>query len=98
MTHPSFRNVAFFAATALVLAAGAFIPTAPAAAATSNVRTTYCLTSDRENDCGFTSLAQCEATASGGLGECDMVPAWSRPQNATALDHSRPRSGEMARR
>jgi hypothetical protein len=31
----------------------------------------YCLTSDSQNDCGFTSLAQCEATASGGLGECN---------------------------
>ena len=98
MTHSSFRKVAFFAATALMLAAGAFLPTAPAAAATSNAHTTYCLTSDSENDCDFTSLAQCEATASGGLGECDMRPAWSRPQNATTLDHSRPRSGEMSRR
>ena len=32
----------------------------------------YCLTGDSENDCGFTSLAQCEATASGGLGECNV--------------------------
>ena len=32
----------------------------------------YCLTSDSQNDCGFTSLAQCEATASGGLGECNV--------------------------
>lgn len=97
MTHSSFRHVAFFAAAAFVLAASTFLPTAPATAATSNAHTTYCLTSDSENDCGFTSLAQCEATASGGLGECDMVPAWSRPQNAYALDHSRPRSGEMSR-
>ncbi|MCA6111177.1 DUF3551 domain-containing protein [Bradyrhizobium cenepequi] len=34
----------------------------------------YCLTGDGENDCGFTSLPQCEATASGGLGVCNMVP------------------------
>lgn len=34
----------------------------------------YCLTGESENDCGFTSLAQCEATASGGLGGCNMVP------------------------
>jgi hypothetical protein len=34
----------------------------------------YCLTGDGENDCGFMSLAQCEATASGGLGVCNMVP------------------------
>ena len=32
----------------------------------------YCLSSESQNDCGFTSLAQCEATASGGLGECNM--------------------------
>ena len=98
MTHPSLRNPALFAAAALVLAASAFIPIAPAAAATSNAHATYCLTSDSENDCGFTSLAQCEATAFGGLGECDMRPAWSRPQDATALDRSRARSGEMSRR
>jgi hypothetical protein len=34
----------------------------------------YCLSSDSENDCGFTALGQCEATASGGLGVCNMVP------------------------
>ena len=33
----------------------------------------YCLSGESANDCGFTSLAQCEATASGGLGVCDMV-------------------------
>jgi uncharacterized protein DUF3551 len=98
MTHLTSRHIAFFAATAFVLAAGAFLPTAPAAAATTGTHTTYCLTSDSENDCGFASLAQCEATASGGLGECSMVPAWSRPQDATALDHFRVRSGEMSRR
>jgi hypothetical protein len=34
----------------------------------------YCLSSDSGNDCGFTTLGQCEATASGGLGVCNMVP------------------------
>ena len=97
MTRLTFRNVACFAATALVLAVGAFIPTAPAAAATSLSQATYCLTSDSQNDCGFTSLAQCEATASGGLGVCNMVPAWSRPQDAYAFDRSRLRSGQMSR-
>jgi hypothetical protein len=98
MTHLTSRNVAFAAAAALVLAAGAFLPAAPATAATSGGHATYCLTSDSVNDCGFTSLAQCEATASGGLGECDLVQAWSRPQGAYALDRFRVRSGEMSRR
>ena len=61
---------------ALVLAAaGAFISTEPAAAASSG-RTTYCLSSDSQSDCSFTSLAQCEATASGGLGVCDSNAVW----------------------
>jgi hypothetical protein len=97
MTNPSLRNLALLAAATLVLAAGALIPSAPATAATSVGRATYCLTSDSENDCGFTSLAQCKATASGGLGECDMVQARSRPQDAYALDRPRTRSSEMFR-
>src|ERR1700761_1506220 len=98
MTRLTSRNITFLAATAFVLAAGALSPTAPAAAATTGAQATYCLSSDSESDCGFTSLAQCEATASGGLGECSMVPAWSRPRDAYALDHFRARSGEMSHR
>jgi hypothetical protein len=60
---------------ALVLAAGAFISTEPSAAASSG-GATYCLSSESQNDCNFTSLAQCEATASGGLGECDRMAVW----------------------
>jgi len=62
------------AMAALVLAACAFFSVGPAAAADSG-QAVYCLSSDSENDCGFTSLAQCEATASGGLGECDVRAA-----------------------
>lgn len=98
MTHLTSRYLAFAAATALALGAGTFLSAAPAAAATSGTRTTYCLTGDSQNDCGFTSLAQCEATASGGLGECAMLQAWSRPQGAYTLDRFRMRSGEMSRR
>ena len=34
------------------------------------------LSSDSQSECIFTSLAQCEATASGGLGECDRKAVW----------------------
>jgi len=85
MNRPSLRDLSFFSAAggrrtayvamaALVLAACAFIPVAPAAAADSG-HAVYCLSGESENDCGFTSLAQCEATASGGLGECEKVAA-----------------------
>jgi hypothetical protein len=60
---------------ALVLAAAAFISTDPATAASSG-RATYCLSSDSQSDCSFTSLSQCEATASGGLGVCDKQTEW----------------------
>jgi uncharacterized protein DUF3551 len=73
------------AMAALVLAAYAFISIAPAAAA-DNGHAVYCLSGDNENDCGFTSLAQCEATASGGLGECEMAPA-GLPQRGPAPLH-----------
>ena len=67
IASPTAVNGARVAAFAtLVLAASAFIPAAPAAA-TSYERATYCLSSDSENDCGFTSLGQCQATASGVL-------------------------------
>jgi hypothetical protein len=71
MSRPSLRTISFAFAT-LVLAGGAFISTMPAAAAASE-RTTYCLSGDGQSDCGFMSLAQCEATASGGLGVCNAV-------------------------
>ena len=59
---------------ALVLAASAFISPRPAAAATTtSAHAVYCLSGEAENDCGFASLAQCEATASGGLGECSRA-------------------------
>ena len=67
------RSISFSSAmiVALVLGAGAFLSTTPAAAAGGG---NYCLSSSENGvDCSFTSLAQCEATASGGLGECNMV-------------------------
>jgi hypothetical protein len=88
------RNVSRLGAATLgafALAVCAFISTGPAAAATSE-RATYCLSSDSENDCGFMSLAQCEATASGGLGVCNMAPTWPRARDAYALDRSPVRS------
>jgi Protein of unknown function (DUF3551) len=77
---------------ALVLAAGAFISTAPAVAATSSEHAVYCLSSDSQNDCGFVSLAQCQATASGGLGVCSMMPAWSEQRGRNAFDRFQARS------
>ena len=71
----------------LVLAACGFTLSGPAAAADSE-RASYCLTSDSRNDCGFASLAQCEATAAGGLGECSMVAASPDPRSAYALYRS----------
>jgi hypothetical protein len=95
MNHPSLcdlsfssaacgRRTATMAMAALVLAACAFLPAAPAAAADSG-HAVYCLSGDSENDCGFTSLAQCEATTSGGLGECEMVPAVLPQRGPAAL-------------
>ena len=71
MSRPSLRTT-FFASAALALAASAFVATRPAAAATGE-HVTYCLYGDGQSDCGFMSLAQCEATASGGLGVCNAV-------------------------
>jgi len=73
MSRLSLRTICF-ASAAFVLAASAFVSTGPANAA-SGERVTYCLSGDGQNDCGFMSLAQCEATASGGLGVCNAVAA-----------------------
>ena len=62
---------------ALIVAACAFLSIEPAAAANSE-RFSYCMSSESEMDCGFASMAQCEATASGGLGVCDRKAAWPR--------------------
>ena len=73
---------------ALVLAVGAFISTEPAAAA-SAPRATYCLLSDSQSNCGFTSLAQCEATASGGLGVCNSETVWPGERGPEEFSRSR---------
>jgi hypothetical protein len=80
---------------ALVLAASGLISPRPAAAATGSAHAVYCLSGDNEADCGFTSLAQCEATASGGLGECNRVVAepMDRGPYAFARAHARMRAG-----
>jgi hypothetical protein len=94
------RNVSRLGAATLgafALAVCAFISTGPAAAATSEPGA-YCLSSDSQNDCSFTSLAQCEATASGGLGVCDMVPTWTRARDAYAMQRSPARSNGMHNR
>jgi hypothetical protein len=113
MNHSSSANASFFrhgadvrrnvsrlgAATlgAFVLAVCAFISTGPAAAQTSE-RASYCLSSDSENDCGFASLAQCEATASGGLGVCNMAPTWTRARDAYAMQRPPARLNGMHNR
>jgi hypothetical protein len=84
-----FSRPGIAAMAALVLAACAFVSIGPAAAA-DGAHATYCLSSDSENDCGFTSLAQCEATASGGLGECKMATAGFRNAIRLRSTASRP--------
>jgi hypothetical protein len=84
MAGQGLSRAGFAAIAALVLAASAFISIEPAAAANSE-RAVYCLSGESENDCGFTSLAQCEATASGGLGECAMVAAGPLQRDPYAL-------------
>ena len=91
-TSPSIVNGAGLAAiAAFVVAAGAVIPTASAAAAASNEGTAYCLSGDGISDCSFTSRAQCEASASGGLGICTIVPAWHEPRDRYAIRRLVPR-------
>jgi hypothetical protein len=109
MNRSSFRSLSFRSAAngarmagpgrsgttaiaALALAACAFVPIGSAGAADRG-HAVYCLSGDSENDCGFTSLAQCEATAAGGLGECDMAAAALPPRALTALHRfqARPR-------
>ena len=78
-------HLGYAAVAALVLAACSFIPIGPAAAATDSGHAVYCLSGDSENDCGFTSFAQCEATAAGGLGECDRAAVGPQQRGTTAL-------------
>ena len=87
-----FSRAGIAAIAALVLATGAVVLTVPAAAASNSGHAAYCLSSDSENDCSFTSLAQCEATASGGLGVCDMMPAWPEQRGRYAPDGSQAKS------
>jgi Protein of unknown function (DUF3551) len=87
---------AFAAIAALAFAVYAFHP-AKAAAATASDHATYCLSSDSQSQCGFTSLAQCEATASGGLGVCNMVPAMSDDLGSFRRAHAQ-MSGALPRR
>jgi hypothetical protein len=99
-THPAGRNLArasYVTMAALVLASCAFIATGPAKAASSE-RATYCLSSDSQSDCGFSSLAQCEATASGGLGVCDTISALPEEHAAFGRFRAGARSGVLPRR
>ena len=103
MKHPttskfSRSSLSYFGAAAigaLVLGAGAIISSAPAAAATGS---TYCLTSDAQSDCGFVSLAQCEASAAGGLGSCDAAAGWSDDRSAFTRMRGQARPGLLPRR
>lgn len=61
------------AVPALAFSAVAFVAMSgtAAVAAPATHRGAYCLTYEQdETDCGFTSFAQCEATASGIGGDC----------------------------
>jgi hypothetical protein len=66
-------------ATAIALSAVSFIAT-PAAARLTTAGSSappehYCLSYEAGTDCGFTSYAQCEATASGIGGTCTVQEA-----------------------
>jgi hypothetical protein len=76
---------------ALALAASAFTTTPAAAATGIEPATTYCLSSDNGTDCSFASHAQCEATASGGLGTCTVSPMWQEPRDRFAGGRLAPR-------
>jgi hypothetical protein len=83
----SVNSAGLAALAAVVLAASAFLTTAPATAATSSEPAAYCLSGDNGTDCGFSSRAQCEATASGGLGVCNVMPSWQEPRDRYAVGH-----------
>jgi hypothetical protein len=67
------------AAAAIAFSAVAFTAT-PGAAKTAPITAPehYCLSYEAGGDCGFTSYAQCEATASGIGGTCTRVEAEHR--------------------
>jgi hypothetical protein len=87
------RALVFSALTfAAVMGAGA------ASALAAEPEGTYCL-SDTEyssRDCGFTSYAQCEQTASGIGADCSVNVF--RDENRSAYGLYRPRDGHKARR
>jgi hypothetical protein len=87
VTKPGLTRAARIAAR--VLGTCALLSTTPATARN------YCLSGDANMDCSFTSLAQCEATASGGLGECKMVVTGfdRRGPQAFYLGHAPRRGG-----
>src|SRR6267154_326118 len=60
------------ASLAFVMIAGSEVASARSNPASGG---SYCVVNaDRGSICGFASLAQCEQTASGGLGECSRDP------------------------
>jgi hypothetical protein len=88
------------------LVATAFLGSEPAEAAGS--RGAYCLAyNEGGTDCSFTSLAQCNATASGIGAECDAVApqaamqepeayAFHHPDASLGIEAARPPGGAVA--
>lgn len=67
------RKIAAISAIALSALAFVAIESAPAAAASPSRSDSYCLTYERGvSVCQYTTFAQCEATASGIGGQCDL--------------------------
>jgi hypothetical protein len=98
------RTSTILAVACGTLVATAFLGSEPAEAAGS--RGAYCLTyNEGGTDCSFTSLAQCNATASGIGAECDAVapqaamqePAYTyHPDASLGIEAARPSEGAMA--
>ena len=87
MYQPAFRGVVTTALSLVCLSfvfaheahAAARRPTAAAVAAMQSNGYPWCLQYDTATDCSFRTRNQCEATASGGLGECVYIAPGAQP-------------------
>jgi hypothetical protein len=67
------------AALTLSIAFAGFLATRPATAQTTYP---YCMIGIKSMECTFSSLAQCQAAAAGGLGTCQSNPAFTESGQA----------------
>jgi uncharacterized protein DUF3551 len=77
-----------------ILTIGTALTSAPASAQTYDPAYPVCIQTYGRNgnsiECGYTSLAQCKASASGRAAQCIVNPYFARPQAEPGL---RPRRG-----